>query len=347
MAAVMLFSGCSAENENPSEAVFEAVADSIASALVEGFVEGTQAGAVFASEVTDADTAISAVVPVQVSLRGISDMILVGSRIYAAHDEGVLIYDLSDKTTTNLVTGEPINAVVQHAGKVYVGGEKLLILNGVDLEPVDLQFEGVINELVSFNLHLIVGTDKGMYSRSVLGDQVMLDEVSVSSIAADESGLWVGTNGQGLYRWDGEDFTRRFLSRDSSLFDYVNCLAFNHAHLYVGTDSGMFIFDGGRWTTLTSEDGLPSDYIKAFDASTWVVYVATDAGITSYFNGDFMPVKKLTDRDVNSIVLLGRKIIVGTEDEGVLMKSGPALKTLVDPNSPTAHRGVDIFSVSP
>jgi ligand-binding sensor domain-containing protein len=168
----------------------------------------------------------------------------------------------------------------------------------------------------------------------------------ISAVTADGSGLWVGTSGQGLYRWDGEEFAKRYLARDSSLFYYVNCLAFNHDHLYVGTDSGMFIFDGGRWKTLTAEDGLPSDYIKDIDATTWVVYVATEAGVTSYFNGDIMPVKKLADKEVNSLVLLGRKVIVGTDYEGVLVKSGPALRTLIDPTDPTAQRGVDIFSVS-
>lgn len=346
MVAALLFSGCSSQEEESTEGLLQAVADSIATDLVEEFIESTQVEAIFASEITVEDTAVEAEIPPEVQAEGINDMVLVGSKIYACHDAGVIIYDMADKNTVNLVTGKPINAIVLHGGKVYVGGEDLLLVNGVDFEPVEFEFAGVVNELHSYHFNLMIGTTEGLYSRSILGDETLLEGMAVSSMAADESGLWVGTTGNGLYHYDGEDFSKRFLSRDPSLFDYVNCLAFNHSHLYVGTDSGMFIFDGGRWITLTSADGLPSDKIRAFDATTWVTYVGTSAGVTSYFNGDFMPVKKLADKKANSIRLLGRKIIIGTASEGVLMKSGPALKTLIDPNNPTPQNGVDIFSLS-
>ncbi len=346
MAAVLVLSGCSDEENSNDTPIIGAVADSLATVLVDGLVESTQIEAVFASAANEDESAEPAALPPEVKLSGISDVVLVGSRLFAGYEEGLIIHDLADKSTISIATDFPVRAVVLHGGKVYVGGEKLAIVDGVDLNPVQLDFEGTINEMASVNLNLMVGTEKGLYTRSILGDEVLLDEMSVTAIVPDGSGVWIGTDGQGLYRWDGDEFVKRFLARDSSLFDFVTCLAYNHSHLYVGTDNGMYVHDGGQWTTLTIADGLPSNSIIALDASSWVTYIATDAGVTSYFNGDFTPVRKLADKSVNSLIRMGRKIIVGTEYEGLLMKSGPSLKTLVDPDLTEEPTGIDVFSIS-
>jgi hypothetical protein len=115
------------------------------------------------------------------------------------------------------------------------------------------------------------------------------------------------------------------------LFDDINTLAFNHGHLYVGAPSGMFVFDGGQWLTLTEDDGLPSNNVTSIDASRWVVHVATDAGLVTWYNKELAPIARLEDRPADVIRVAGRKIFVGTAQEGLLLKSGPVVKLLTSP----------------
>jgi len=191
------------------------------------------------------------------------------------------------------------------------------------------EFEGAITSLYSYGYSLMVGTESGLYTTGLFGHDLLYDDIEVTAITADESGLWVGTNGEGLYRWDGEEFQKRYLLRDTAIFDTVNTLDFNHRHLYVGTNNGFHIFDGGCWTTLTALDGLPSDNVTTVNASAWVIYIGTDAGVISYFNGDFIPVKKMEESIVRDICLDGRKVIAATDFDGIVMKSGNVIKTIV------------------
>jgi hypothetical protein len=341
LAAAFTFAGCSDKDQSAKRpGVVEQVVDTFADKLADNLVNARLANA------TAEDTASAVAVDSQTDLTGVSDMIILGSKIYAVHSKGVVIHDLADNSTTNLLSGSRLNAIAYYDGKIYVGGDKLYVLDGINFKPVDMQFEGTIYALAPTNASLLIGTDLGLYTHGIFGNDILMDQVSVSAIVPDSEGVWIGTFGQGLYRWDGANFKKRYLFRDPCLFDFVNALDFNYGHLYVGTDSGLFIFDGGAWETLTTGEGLPSNSIKSIDASGWVVLIATDSGVTSYFNGDVMPVKRLSSTPANVVKRLDQRIIAGTQKEGILMKSGPVLKTLVNPDNPDDSTRVDIFSLS-
>ena len=179
----------------------------------------------------------------------------------------------------------------------------------------------------------MIGTTKGLYSRDVLGTRVLFEEVEVSALATEnEEALWVGTDGEGLYRWDGSDFKKRYLQRDSTLFDHVTAIDYNHAHLYLGTTEAMYVFDGGRWSTVGPDEGLPAGEVTSIDASDWVVYVGTTNGLASYFNREISPIERFTGDHIGAIEVSGRRIVVATADEGLVLKLGPAYRILVAPS---------------
>ena len=328
-AAVLLIAGCTGDDGDRNPGIVQEMVDSVATAFAENIAHASLASSQTESALPSAEVGV---VEDEPRFPEISDFILVEGRLYATYDGGVLIYDTKSGDLTDVRNGEEFNAVVSHNLKVYVGGENLYTLVDSTLEPVDIELEGVIDELCSFNYQLLIGTRCGLFTNSIFGNDLLLDDVSVSAMVADDAGVWVGTAGQGLYRWDGVDFRKRYLSRDPSLFDYVNTLDFKHGHLYAGTVNGLHIYDGGRWETLTTEDGLPGDNVIDIDASNWVVYVATDRGIVSCFNYDFIPVPKLEEVVAEVVLAQNRRIYVGTSDMGLLMKSGPVLKTLVEPD---------------
>jgi hypothetical protein len=101
----------------------------------------------------------------------------------------------------------------------------------------------------------------------------------------------------------------------------------------VGTDTALYIFDGGRWETVTINDGIPSNEILSIDASNWMVYIATAEGIASWFNYDLYPVDKIGDLRANVIRTIGSKMLVGTSDSGLILKSGPVVTTLIEPTT--------------
>ncbi len=335
LAAVFLLAHCNAEGEPKKASIVHQVVDSLTAAVVENFVE------VAVTETTSMPRTTPGPEPVDL-ISQITDFVIVEPKLYAVFDGGVIVYDFPGKSHSIIRADEKLQSVAFHEGKVYVGGTHLYRLNDSTLERLEDEYEGVITCLYSHGYRLMIGTECALFSKSIFGRELLLDDVAVSAMAADESGLWVGTAGQGLYRWDGEEFRKRYLLRDSTMFDTVNTLDFKHQHLYVGSTNGLHIFNGGRWKILTTLEGLPANNVKTIDASAWVVYVGTDVGVVSYFNGDFMPVKKLADKKVNVIRLRGRKLIAATDYEGILMKSGNVLKTLV---LPVADTNVNILSL--
>jgi hypothetical protein len=316
----MLLTGCGSDEQAANPGIVHEIADSISTTVAKNLNEATLAK----TTPLEAESAGSVKL-----ISEIADLQLVGSRLFGVFDGGVVVYDFDNKTYTVIPAGEKLRAAAYHEEKVYVGGDNLYTVNDTILEPVDGSFEGAITSLFSYGYRLMVGTEAGLYSTGIFGHELLFDGITVSAMAADESGLWVGSLGEGLYRWDGEDFRQRYLRRDTSLFDSVNTLAFNHRHLYVGTGNGLHIFDGGRWQTLTTDDGLLSNNVRTIDASGWVVYFGTDAGVISYFNGDFIPVDKLEETVATALVVDGRKVVAATDFDGIVMKSGGVLRTLV------------------
>lgn len=259
----------------------------------------------------------------------VTDITVDDSIVYAAHQGGLVIYDLNSDAFRTLSTKQPLHAVVKHDGNIYVGGDRLYELRDTDLVPVSDDLGGIVTVLYSYGPALMVGTESGLYSKTASGTVQLMRDVWVTAITADGNGLWVGTDGDGLYRWDNQNFTQRFLTRDSSLFDYVNSLTYSHGLVYLGTTNGLFVYNGGRWQPYTTADGLPSDNVMAVAVSGWTAYVATDQGVVSFNEGDFTPVRHLETEPSTSLHNSPCGLLVGTETDGLLLKQRDAVKLLV------------------
>ena len=268
----------------------------------------------------------------QVNLvRQVSDLLYAEPNLYATFNGGLIVYNFDTKKKDIVQVDDNLKAIAMYDGTIYAGGDNLYTYADGKLSRVDYEFPGAVNDLISYGNRLVIGTDAGLYGQGIFGREELMKDVAVTSLAADNDGLWIGTNGQGLYRWDGEQFKKRYLERDENLFDTVYTLAFSRNHLYMGSSNGFHVFDGGRWLNLGQADGLPEGQVTAIDASDWVVYVATATGVTTWFNDEFEPISKLADQPATAIVHAGRKVVFATPESGILEKSGRVVKTLVDP----------------
>lgn len=268
-----------------------------------------------------------------VMLSTVYDVAVVDSVVYSVTDGGLMVNDLVTGEHRQIHSDDPLFAVVRHGETLLAGGNRLYRVEDTFLVPVETQFEGAITSLCSYGPLLMIGTENGLYSHTVLGDLQLMGDVWVTALEPDRDGLWVGTDGDGLYRWDGTRFTKRYLKRDTGLFDYVNCIEFSRDRLYVGTSSGLHMFDGGTWQTLTTDDGLPSNTVTAVDASGWIAYVGTDEGLVTWFNDAIKPVGKLEAVSVTAVRTSPHGVLVATEGDGLFQKAGAAVKMLFGPDA--------------
>ncbi|MEZ5357910.1 MAG: hypothetical protein R3F48_03705 [Candidatus Zixiibacteriota bacterium] len=335
MGLALFLIGCSSDERGD---VSDPVTEEIVSQLVEHSVLAKDSQAVdvaYAQEDTmiedDAvEEPIEDEAPIPVTPL-IKDMLLKDGIVYSLYDNGVAMHTLATGVNNFIPSPETLGAMVDLGDKIVVGGENLYTIDGGYLsgEDFDLELDGPITALEKHGAKLMVGTTNGFYQVDIDGIRELAKDINVTHIASSEMGVWVGTAGEGLYYYNGDSFRKRYLQRDPSLFDNVTALQHHYNHLYLGTDNGLFVYDGGRWQPFGLADGLPSENITAINADEWVVKIGTDRGAVTLFNNEFKPIGKFEGMIVTDFVNDGRKLIAATTT-GVYMKSGDLLATLFD-----------------
>lgn len=265
----------------------------------------------------------------------ILDVIANDENIYGLHANGIVVHNRSDGVNTFLTSEKPLGAMIRIGKKILVGGDNLYTLEDDEfiIDDFDLNLSGSITALVQKEQYLYVGTTEGFYQVNGDGVRELTTGIKVSNIATEPRGVWIGTAGDGLYFWDGMEFRKRYLRRDSTLFDNVTALEHRHNHLYLGTDNGFFVYDSGRWQPYGLGDGLPSEIITAINADDWVVKIGTTNGAVTFFENQFKLIPKFEGLMVNRLVKYKNKLIAATS-EGLLMKSGGLVSTLFDGQIP-------------
>jgi len=327
ISAAFLFVGCSSESGGSSHS------DTFTDQVVDEFVETTYASAQVESVETElvaeeeAKSFADDFQPPQ-----LMDILKKDHLVYVGGEEGLLVYNTLDDAINFIPTEKPVTALVDLGEKILVGGDKLYTLEGYELSDEDYQVElaGTVTDMYLQNLSLFIGTTEGLYVLEIDGIRRLADNIHVSAIASDGFGVWVGTAGDGLYRWNGDSFRKRYLKRDTTLFDNVTALDYKHNHLYLGTDKGFFIFDGGRWTQYRISDGLPSETITAVNAGDWVIKIGTTQGPVTFFENQFKPVTKLEGMVVTGFLKYDGKLLAATTNAGLVMKSGGLVTTLFE-----------------
>jgi hypothetical protein len=327
-AGMLLLVGCSSDSGGSSNT------ETISENIIDEFVETTYAvakaepaEAEFASLTEGSQETIFEDSDIQ-----IYDMVLKDKVIYTATQDGIITYNTIDGATSLISAESPIKAAVDIGESIIFGGDNLYTLKDGLLSEEDFQLNlsGTITALYNEFPNLYVGTTEAFYSIDVTGIRELATNVRVSAITSDGLGIWVGTAGDGLYRWNGNSFKKRYLKRDSTLFDNVTALDYKHNHLYLGTDNGLFVHDGGAWTPFGLADGLPSETITAINASEWVVKVGTARGPVTFFNNEFKLISKLEGMIVTQFLKDDNKMLAATSNAGLVMKSGGLVTTLFD-----------------
>lgn len=108
----------------------------------------------------------------------------------------------------------------------------------------------------------------------------------ITCLAVDTGkSLWIGTNGKGLVRYNGQNW-QHFTSQNSGLcYDYVLSLAIDSSgRLLVGTRNGISLFKDGQWSSGNALP-LPNKAITSiFVDKNGIIWLGTQNGLASLKN---------------------------------------------------------------
>jgi len=255
-----------------------------------------------------------------------------------------------------------LNAILPVGDQRYVGGTGLYLLDeNYSLLIDEYDFGCRISALMEFGDGILVGSESGLWFHcdmplegDMAQDTLLKDGIIVTALAQDKGELWVGTYGDGLYRFDGQTWQQRFLERDTTMFDFVSALEYYYPNLWVGTEQAIFRYDGGKWSQMFVADSSETYNVTCIMATPAATYIGTDDGLLR-FAKDTLAVS--ADFDGMEIVGLCRSekgVIVATRNDGIFTYKGK--EEIVSPeqlnpdfmagnNETTAGTNPEIFSV--
>jgi ligand-binding sensor domain-containing protein/serine phosphatase RsbU (regulator of sigma subunit) len=127
-----------------------------------------------------------------------------------------------------------------------------------------------------------------------------LPQSSVYCMLQDARGfIWMGTDGAGVVRFDGETFTS--ISKANGLSGNVVRSLFQDTkgNIWIGTDNGLTLYDGYKFTIIGKEQGLTgSSVLKITEGSNGIIWAATnDGGLARLTVGDSVNVRNFTSEE--------------------------------------------------
>jgi ligand-binding sensor domain-containing protein len=161
---------------------------------------------------------------------------------------------------------------------IATANDGILAFNGRafrQILPVSAEARGINAILPVASGHLLIGTKK----RGVLvydGKRMsvlhpLLDNAHVTALAGDEADLWVGTLNRGVIHFHGGE--AEAFSEEQGLPDSdVQSLAIAGSKIYVGTVSGVAVFDGASYSRVLA----PGVFATALFATSTDLYVGSE-----------------------------------------------------------------------
>jgi hypothetical protein len=231
-----------------------------------------------------------------------------------------------------------LNYILYENDETIMGG-KLLQMTNTDYMDISYEhdFGAPVNVILKFGEGFLVGANTGLYYYDAGRiDTLLKGGLLVNALAEDEGGLWVGTFGDGLWRFDGEKWQRRYLLRDTSIFDFVTALEYCYPYLWVGTPCGIFRFDGGKWQQLFESDSTEEYEVNCIMPRVFTPYIGTEQGLFVFANDSLHAVPEFECEQVMGIFKDNKDILVATRINGIYKL--PGKEEILRPEQLKSHR---------
>ncbi|MCE5271653.1 GHKL domain-containing protein [bacterium] len=146
---------------------------------------------------------------------------------------------------------------------------------------------------------ILVGTTDGAacfdgHRWETLGRGTGLDGFGVYAVRADSNDVWFGTYGRGVYILKDGARWDSLSTRDGLISDFILEIFLEHSVAWIGTEDGLSRFDGESSVNFNSSNGLPNDRTNCILRDGQFLYIATDGGASRFDGRTF---QTLTTRD--------------------------------------------------
>lgn len=135
-------------------------------------------------------------------------------------------------------------------------------------------------------------TNKNTRRSSTVDDGLISDYVTCITFDEIRHKVWIGTNmGLSCCDYEGEEWTR-YVEGKELPNNVIRALAMdNSGNLWVGTPSGISVFDGENWKIINEKNGLLQSSIHSIKVKGNVVWVGTVGGsVSRYKDGQWQTV---------------------------------------------------------
>lgn len=187
---------------------------------------------------------------------------------------------------------------------------------------------------ISFFILLFV--PYSIYSMGIWKSYTIADGLAGGDIHAmieDKRGyLWIATNGDGVSRYDGEEFSN-FTTNQGLISDFVRAILEDRkGDLWFATENGVCKYDGNNFgTNLSVKDGLANNFVTSMtedrEGNLWF---GTKNGVSKYNGKTFrnFTIKNDSEDDLIRAILEDSKgnLWFGTEKNGIRKYDGKKFK---------------------
>ena len=175
-----------------------------------------------------------------------------------------------------------------------------------------------------------IGKDEGLFRATSTGLELVVSGIQIKSLYEDRDGnLWVGTNGDGLYRLK-DRAVRMFTTEDGLPNNVLMTVRITHdGAIWTGANcGGISRFDGAHFQTINEKNGLLNTCVWALaeDANRDLWIGTWGGGAFRYHNGSFTQYSKsqgmVDDRVTNIVAARDGSVWFGTRDGVTHLKNG-------------------------
>ncbi len=161
-----------------------------------------------------------------------------------------------------------------------ISNDRIVLMDGNSLEikhsisPSEGEGKLRLNDIAFYQTNLWVGTSRGLYELrgKMLKSADILKESEISSLLSMEDYLWLGTRGEGLFRYNtvSASLTPSSETNTPSIFtnDYINDISLiDEEEVWVATMNGINIFD----LEANLINSYKYEFDNAFSLSDWTI----------------------------------------------------------------------------